>query len=132
MKTTNEIVGYRAYHHAARQYLHHDARSGRNYLEYAEPATIGRGDCHRRIAAFLDQTGEEANDDFSIDPVFRQMTPMETASEELTGLLSSLAARHGLVLNMSKDEMAAKIAKELRELGATNANVGEVAAQFGR
>ena len=118
MATTNEIVGFQAFHHDRGQYLHFDPETGRNFLSQEEPLPISRADVHRRIAAYIEQPGCENDDDFSVDAVFRQLSPLETASQELGGLLTSLCARHGLSLGLSREQIEAQIAKELQELGA--------------
>jgi len=117
MATTNEVIGFRAFHHDSGEYLHFDSSKNENYLSAIEPEPISRSDAHRRIAAWLDQSPNNF-DDFSVDPVYRELTPIETASRELGGLLESLCGRHGLQLGLTRDQINAQIAKELEQLAA--------------
>lgn len=66
------ILGFRAFHHDTQQWLHFEPTTGKNFLSKERPVPIARGDVHRRIAAFIEQPGEENNDDFSIDPAFEE------------------------------------------------------------
>lgn len=66
------IVGFRAFHRDSEQYLHFNESSGWNFLSLEVPRPISRADCHRRIAAFIEQPGEEFNDLFTIDVVYTQ------------------------------------------------------------
>lgn len=122
MQTTNEVIGYRVVRSNnecySDEYVHYTSSRG-NYTSVAEPAPIPRGDAFRRLASFLDQNPQANMDDFVVAPVYRVLTPMETATKELSGLLSSLCSRHGLNLGLSQDQIEAKIAGELKELGAS-------------
>ncbi len=118
----NEIIGFQAFHHDSGMFLHYDSVTGRNFLSHEEPLPISRADCHRRIAAFIEQPGEECNDDFSIDVVYRKTTPVENAAAELGTLLTSLCNRHGLNLGLSREQIESQITKELVNFGASLVN----------
>jgi len=115
---TNKIIGFRAYHHDTDCYLHFDAVTGRNFLAVTKPDPISRPDAHRRIAAWLEQ-GDENFDDFSVDPVFHEPTPMEKTTSELTDLLQTLCNRNGLKLGLTREQIEAKLAEELVQFGAS-------------
>ena len=122
MQTTNEIIGYRVVRSNSECYSDHYVHNGGgsyDFISAAEPAPIGRGDAFRRLASYLDHNPGEDMNDFQVVPVYRVLTPMETATKELSGLLSSLCSRHGLALGLSQDQIEKKIASELQELGAS-------------
>ena len=125
---TNEIIGFRAFHHDSNGYLHHDPTTGQNFLSSSEPAPISRADCHRRIAAYVEQPGHENDDDFSIDPVYRETSPLEDAAAELGGLLVGLCQRHRLDLGLTRDQVNKMIAKELEAIkGGASPTLGFLA-----
>ena len=113
---TNEITGYRVERNDGR-FIHNF--SGSNFLSSNEPQPIARGDAYRRLAAFLD-ANPTVEDDFTIVPVYREMTPVESGARELGGLLTSLCQRHGITLGLSQDQVETRIARELQELGASS------------
>ena len=122
MQTTNEVIGYRVVRSNnecySDEYVHFSESRG-NFTSVAEPTPIARGDAFRRLASYLDLNPGEDMNDFVVVPVQRVLTPMETATKELSGLLSSLCSRHGLSLGLSQDQIERKIASELSELGAS-------------
>lgn len=122
MQTTNEVIGYRVVRSNnecySDEYIHTNG-TGHNWVSVAEPKPVSRGDAFRRLAAYLDQSPLEDMNDFVVVPVYRVLTPMETTTKELSGLLSSLCGRHGLSLGLTQEQIEAKIAQELQELGAS-------------
>lgn len=114
---TNEIIGYRVLRPHTEEFVDVN-QVGDNFLYASEPMPISRGDAFRRLAGFLDQHPEVDEDEFTVEPVYREYTPMETASQELGSMLESLCKRHGLDLGLSRAQMERQIAKELVELGA--------------
>ena len=117
MQTTNEVIGYRV--KSGEQFVHTNFRT--TWTSYQEPTTISKSDAYRRVAAFVDEHPEESEHfgDPEVVPVYRVLTPLETASKEFSGLLTSLCERHGLRLGLSNDQVEKRIAKELEELGAS-------------
>ena len=118
---TNEIIGYRVQLTSNETYVHNDA-NGMNYISIHRPEPISRPDALRRLAGLLDQYPDMCELDFYFEPVYREYTPLETASKELGGLLQSLCKRHGLELGMTQDQVEAKIAEELKEFGVKKCN----------
>ncbi len=107
-------------------YIHHNEHNGHNYLSNAEPAPIPHGDAYRRLAAWLD---ENPDSEFQCDPEICErrapvapptpVNPVVSAAKELGGLLKGLAGRHGIQFGLSDDEIEARIALELKSLGAS-------------
>lgn len=116
---SNEIIGYRVLCPVYEQFVDTDVATGHNFVTFNEPTPIPRGDAYRRLAAYLDQHPELDHEDFTVEPVYREFTPIETTSKELSARLKSLCSAHGLRLEMTDEQIEAKIAKELEELGAS-------------
>ena len=134
MQTTNEVIGYRVIRSNSECYSDeyiHNGGGGYDFRSVAEPAPCLRGDAFRRLANYLDHNPNEDMNDFQVVPVYRVLTPMETASKEFSGLLKSLCDRHGLRLGLSEDQIEKRIAKELEELGASPI-VSQISAVLGR
>lgn len=114
----NTLIGYRVM--SGQQFVHSTLTS--SWTDYSEPAPVSHGDAFRRAAQFIDTHADDVETFGApkIVPVHRDFTPMEKAASELGGLLTALASRHGLTLNLTKDQIEAKIAAELREFGATD------------
>ena len=119
MANTNEIIGYRVVNSYHGFFVGHNPEMG-NFPTDNEPQPIPRGDAFRRLAAYLDANPNEDHATFDVEPVYRETSPMENATAELTDLLVSLADRHGLKLGLDSDQIAQKIAKELSDLGITD------------
>jgi hypothetical protein len=118
--TTNEIIGYRVVNTRDQVFVDHNpsfSGSG-NFQTSREPTPISRGDAFRRLAAFLDAFPEEDHQKFAVEPVYRELTPIESSARELGSLLSSLCQRHGINLGMSQAEIEAQLVRELRAFGA--------------
>lgn len=84
-----------------------------------EPCTIA--EAYLRVSRYL--VDKPTATVPSVVPVTRELTPLETASQELGSLLTSLCARHGLDLGLSTDQIERQIAKELSDLGATGVGI---------
>lgn len=108
---TNEIIGFRVMHPSNEMFLAAD--QGGNYLTSNETTPIARGDAFRRLAAHLDDHPEVDACEFSVEPVYRETTPIEEAASELGGLFESLCSRHGLNLGLSRDQINALLVKDL-------------------
>lgn len=119
---TNEIIGYRVMHLASESFVNVNFRESEgvmhHYLTQVEPLPIPRGDAFRRLAGYLDQNPQIQHDDLTVEPVYREYTPLETTCKELAGLLTSLTDRHGLKLQLTQEQIEKKIAAELQEFGA--------------
>jgi hypothetical protein len=112
---TNTVIGYRV-----------QVSRGAFVTQYGDtvatephPCTIS--EAYARVSAYL-----AANPNSPVpfvNPVTRPLTPMETASKELGGLLTSLCERHGLNLGLSSAQIERQIAKELSDLGATGVGI---------
>jgi hypothetical protein len=121
----NTLIGYRVKN--CNGYFLDTDGDGINYATYKEPTPIARGDAYRRLAAYLDAYPHVSDSDMEVVPVHRALTPTESAAQELGSLLSTLTRRHGLQLGLTQDQIEAKIAKELEELGA-----GSIVSQIAR
>jgi hypothetical protein len=117
-------------------YIHYNENTGRNYVDPSQPPPVSRGDAYRRLGAFMDE-----NPGFPFDtdivPVYEPVEPpkpvrsgIDGAVGELSCLLQNLCGRHGIALGLTDDEVKARIALELKSLGAKNAE--EVLALAGR
>jgi hypothetical protein len=84
-----------------------------------EPCT--QAEAYRRMSVFFTNNPNATVP--TVVPVTRPITPIESASKELGGLLSSLCSRHGLDLGLSSDQIERQIAKELSDLGATGVGI---------
>lgn len=113
MEHSNEIIGYRILHGYGEVFLCHSDTVG-NHLSSEAPAPIARGDAFRRLADFLDDFPDLDHEDFTIEPVYRELTPMEQTARELGGQLESLCARHGLDLGLTREQMEAALTQELK------------------
>lgn len=87
----------------------------------AEPDPCAISEAYRRMGLYLESYPNAQVP--SVIPVTRALTPIETASQELGCLLTSLCKRHGLDLGLSKDQIERQIAKELTDLGATGVGI---------
>jgi|SRR5581483_5991761 len=112
---TNEITGYVVINEIGEYFVDTDA-NGNNFTTSVAPKPVPRGDCFRRLAAFLDSNPDVEHGHFIVDPVYREMTPTESTAHELGGLLDSLCKRHGLDLGMDRAKMDTILAKELEAL----------------
>jgi hypothetical protein len=112
---STEIIGYRVQTPSGNFVCY---EFGRNVSRYgAEPEPISQANAYRRLAAYIEENpGAQVP---TVVPVYRVYTPLETASKEFSGLLSSLCERHGLRLGLSQDQIEKRIASELQELGAS-------------
>ena len=132
MARTNEVIGYRVCNHNVGFYVA-TMPHGANYTTDVAPAPIPRGDAYRRLAAWLDANPDAQDDDYTVDPVYRETTPIEDASNELGGLLEGLCARHGLQLGLTRQQINAQIALELQALQAGSVpSVGFIAGGIPR
>ena len=75
-----------------------------------------RAQAFDRISKFLTRFPDACVPD--IEEVFRELTPLENASNELGGLLESLCRRHGVELGITPAQVRSQIAKELAQLAA--------------
>ena len=112
---SQEIIGYRIINVEDDTFIGSDGYT--NFVTADEPLPIRIGDAYRRLGAFLDQHPHCAHDSFCVEPVYREFTPVEKATKELSGLLSSLCSRHGVVLGLSQEQVEARLAQELASLG---------------
>lgn len=111
---TTTIIGYRV-KDCHGNFVHTDFQT--TWASAREPEPIQQADAYRRIAAYItDHPGAPVP---FVVPVHRQLSPLETASKELGGLLSSLCRRHNLNLGLTQDQIERRISKELAELGAS-------------
>jgi hypothetical protein len=116
MEQTTDIIGYRVLFLREEQFL--DFKDQRNFLTYDEPTPIPRGDALRRLAAFLDEHPEFDIGEFSIEPTYRVLQPVESGARELADLLKSLCTRHGIKLGLTDAQIEAQIGRELKAYGA--------------
>lgn len=124
MQTTNEIIGYRV--KSGEQYVHTDLKT--TWTSYTQPTPISRSDAYRRAAAFIQDHPDDSDGQWTptVVPAYRVLTPVETASKELSGLLTALCERHGLQLGLSKEQVEKRLAKELEEFGVTSSQVNNM------
>jgi hypothetical protein len=111
---TNTIIGYHVQDHNG-MYVSFDGTQ--NFRSYDAPAPVSQPDAYRRLAAFIEEN-PAGTPIPRVVPVYRELSPLETASQELGGMLESLCKRHGLDLGLSREQMETQIAKELADLGA--------------
>lgn len=119
---SNEIIGYRVMNCSTGRFVNHDG-AGYHWVsgpDAVQPEPISRSDAFRRLAAYLDQYPHADHNDFEVVPVYREYTPIEKASKDLSARLKSLCSAHGLHLGMTDAQIEAKIAKELEGLGASS------------
>lgn len=119
--TSNEIIGYRVRKVCNVDVFVDTYPSGINYTTSFKPHPLTRGDAMRRLAAFLDEYPGIGDNAYEIVPVYREYTPLEKASKDLTGRLKTLLSAHGVNLTLTDAQIQAKIASELQELGASDA-----------
>jgi hypothetical protein len=120
---TNQVIGYRV------------NDSNNNCIDtngcivyHGDVAPCSIAEAYKRVGLYLELNPREAFP--AVHTVTRPLSPMEKASKELGGLLTSLCARHGLDLGLSSEQIERQVAKELAELGATG--VGILAAAIRR
>ena len=130
MEHTKDIIGYRVV--SINGFFVDTTASGVNFTTDEKPTPVARGDALRRMAAFLDANPGEPLEDYEVRPVYRELTPLETTSKELGGLLSSLCRRHGLDLGLTTDDIEQRIALELGSIGATGIGIIAAAARAAR
>lgn len=117
MAQTNEITGFRVFYQPTGQYVHVGGHFPRNhYLANEAPNVISRGDAYRRLAAYLDENPGIDHDDVSVEPVYRQTTPIEDAAHELGGLFEQLCNRHNLNLGLNRAQIDAILVKDLEDV----------------
>ena len=109
---TNEVIGFRVVNVEHEFFVDTDA-NGSNFTTDEEPKPIARGDAFRRLAAFLDANPGESHEDYSVEAVYRETTPIENAANELGGLFEQLCQRHGLDLGLDRSQINALLAKDL-------------------
>lgn len=114
---TNEIIGYRVLHLPTEGFVH-----GYDILK-TESAPVSRGQAYRRLAGALDENPEMEIAEFSVEPVYRETTPIEDVTNELSTLLTSLCERHGVKLGLSSEQIKAKLAEELKDFGVYTPDV---------
>ena len=108
---TNEIIGYRVANFGG--FFVDTTPQGVNFTTDEEPTPIPRGDALRRMAAFLDANPDLDMEDFEVQPVYRETTPIEDTADELGGLFETLCRRHGLDLGLTRDQINAQLVKDL-------------------
>ncbi len=108
-------------------YVHHNESTGRNFVSTKQPTPIPRGDAYRRLAAFMDEN-DGFEDEITVEAVRAPVAPpapvkagIDGGVGELSNLLQGLCARHGIVLGLTEDEVKARIALELKSMGARSA-----------
>lgn len=126
---SNEIIGYRVQCEDGLFVCVH-APMEHHFLSSVPPTPISRPDAYRRLAGFLDENPKN-NMTYEVVPVYREYTPIEKASKDLSARLKSLCTVHGLRLGMTDAQIEAKIAKELEELGASPVT-DQIYASIGR
>jgi len=108
---TQDIIGFRVVNVDAGFFI---ASNGhQNFTTDEEPTPVPRGDAFRRLAAFLDDNPGEDHQDYAVEPIYRETTPVEDAAHELGGLFESLCSRHGLDLGLSRAQIDGLLAKDL-------------------
>ena len=90
-----------------------------------DPPPCTRPQAYQRIAAFLTEF-PNAEVPTIVDVTTPVVQPLESASDELGGLLEGLLARHGLNLGLSRAQINTQIAKELASLGAIPAQIARL------
>jgi len=116
-KQTNEVIGYVVVNHRHGFYVAHNPELG-NFTSDDQPVPVSRGDAFRRLGAFLDANPGENHNLYEVEPVYREATPVESAADELGGLLEQLCARHGVRIGLSREQINAQLQKELQALEA--------------
>lgn len=114
---TNEIIGYRVLHLPTEGFVH-----GYDILK-TESAPVSRGQAYRRLAGALDENPGMEIAEFSVEPVYRETTPIEDVTNELSTLLTSLCERHGVKLGLTSEQIKAKLAEELKDFGVYTPDV---------
>lgn len=114
---TNEIIGYRVLHLPTEGFVH-----GYDILK-TESAPVARGQAYRRLAGALDENPGMEIAEFSVEPVYRETTPIEDVTNELSTLLTSLCERHGVKLGLTSEQIKAKLAEELKDFGVYTPDV---------
>jgi hypothetical protein len=117
---TRTTLGYRVLTHMG-NFCVTRADGAFEYTSTTEPSPIPIDKAYKLVGSYL-----ERHPTFPVPEVIkveqvRTLTPVETASKELAGLLQSLCNRHGLDLGLTPDAMERQIAKELVDLGAGGA-----------
>lgn len=115
---TNEIIGYRVLHLPTEGFVHVAYEIAR-----IESLPVTRGQAFRRLAGALETHPEMAIAEFSVEPVYRETTPIEDVTNELSTLLTSLCERHGVKLGLTSEQIKAKLAEELKDFGVYTPDV---------
>jgi len=117
MKTT-EVIGYRVINFVTRRFVNFDGSYHWLSGECAvPPAPIPKiTDAYRRMAAFLDAYPEESFQNYRLDTVYRETTPIEDTANELGGLFEDLCKRHGLDLGVDRKQINAILQKDLEQV----------------
>lgn len=105
----DKIIGYRVINHDTGMFVNTNEQ-GHNFRSYDEPLPISRGDAYRRLAAYLDEHPDADENDFSVEPVYQEISPIERTAEDLAGRLHALV---GDSLGLSEEQMRLQIASEL-------------------
>lgn len=75
MARTKEIIGYRVMCTFNDSFVHTEA-NGFNFMHPGFPPPIPRGDAFRRLAGMLGQRPDLDADDFTVEPVYRELSPL--------------------------------------------------------
>jgi hypothetical protein len=115
MQTEKTLIGYRVVSRTGAYVLEDGQTTTPNNWK---PTPVSQSDAYKAIAAYVGRFPGIAVP--SVVKVFRvrELTPMETTSNECADLLFSLLGRHGLDLGITKDQAASQFAKELAQLGS--------------
>lgn len=116
MEHTNNIIGYRVLHPSNETFVHEDVNGC--YLDSVEPEPLkSHAAAIHLMADAMDDLDIPANM-FSVEPVYRELTPVESTARELGDLLVNLCNRHGLELGLNREQIDATLARELEEFRA--------------
>lgn len=104
-------------------YVHHDFNCvPQTWLDEEEPLPIPAPDAYRRCAQYVQEHPEAPMP--ALEPVQRELTPIELAASELGSLLMGLCQRHGFDLGMSQDDINDELMRELAAFGVQDAKDG--------
>ncbi len=112
MNTSSVVIGFRVFTSSTQGVA--VTYDGETTTAETKPCT--RAEAYGRVSKFLNKYPNAQVP--QIVEVTRPLTPLESASGELGGLLESLCRRHGVELGLSSDQVRTQIAKELSALGA--------------